>query len=800
MSAHESAEMAWHLVQFSAGNMPLSRSLRVAAEEAPSRRLARAFRLVADQIERGKSLEEALATARLDRLEPWGRWISAKTSDGHWPGMFTHLMEVSSLSRRLRSMVAKSLVYPLLLFCLTMALLALIGTFLLKDFRDLFTDFGISLPVVTIWLLDLGEVVRRAGVWLFAGPVLAVVASWLTARVLFNPAERARLSYHLPLWGPMMESAGWAEGCHVLAVILEQGRDLPRALEEATPGLSDGNVASVFRRAAEGVREGRSFGEAVAQQAGVPEGFGEFLRWGESHRGLAEALRIGGELFEARARTQARYLARICITLSLAFVSWGIVFVVLGLLLPLLNLLNGLSGSISPGVFPYPLSEIGSVLAANWSYMLAAASVLMVLIVLFAMQRRRRFLARCGPFPRRVEPRKRGKLGLRHLMFWLVPLALMLVFAREAGSGVVIVLLGVILPMWIISRAIGRYPKREAQQDGLARVLAVSARNDLPLGPSVKAYSYVCKGRYRMMVESLGHKLSQGESIQGALSKMPGLLSARAERMIRMGTEVGPEAQTLMEAGRGLEGWRADREAWHGALGYGVLVLSLIGGIGLYGATGLTNTYANILSDFAGNAGSNTVDHPGHTIFQWMSQPLPMIGMSGMAIALLGVMLLAMGLGLLYWRSRKRGISRAADRAVLQRAIGMGLERGSAMAEVLQGMAHAHPDRWWRSRLRRAASGIESGMPWEQPLVQEGLLDRAEAGTLAAAGRFGNVPWAFQELAKLGERREHARTRMQARMIQVGLTMMVGIFVLIYALTYFFPIVWILRQVEEWVP
>jgi type II secretory pathway component PulF len=106
----------------------------------------------------------------------------------------------------------------------------------------------------------------------------------------------------------------------------------------------DPEIARGSRNAAAGVGAGEPFPQAIARAEVFPHGFGRLVAWAEGCGSLPDALRVAGELFEARARPQARATAAVFTVIVVMMVLFGVGFMIAALYMPLIQLISELSG------------------------------------------------------------------------------------------------------------------------------------------------------------------------------------------------------------------------------------------------------------------------------------------------------------------------------------------------------------------------------------------------------------------------------------------------------------------------
>src|SRR5271166_801085 len=144
--------------------------------------------------------------------------------------------------------------------------------------------------------------------------------------------------------GGVWRYTSWAEFCHLLALLLESELPLPEALRLAGEGVQNSDLDRACRGMAGEVEKGETLAQAMATRPELPSGLARLLRWATKQNAIAEILHMAGEMFEARAKGQAMFAGTVMAVLAAVIVLWGAFSVVIGLMLPMVMLINRLSG------------------------------------------------------------------------------------------------------------------------------------------------------------------------------------------------------------------------------------------------------------------------------------------------------------------------------------------------------------------------------------------------------------------------------------------------------------------------
>lgn len=321
--------------QVAAAGMPLAAGLRAAASEAESGTLARSLRAIAAELDRGRSLEECLATAR--RVPPHlaGLIRAARRTAAVGP-MLAEWIENRRAARQHWRNVVATLAYPAVSLLLFAVVFLIFASFVVPPFRQLVDEIGIRLPFNTraiFWLSGTGAALF---VTVFGVSALALVA----LRLIGGRAAWSWLMTNLPLIGPAWLWTGAAEMLRCLSLLVRHDVPLPEALVLTAGGITDGYIAQQCRRLATRIEGGKSFTMSLVELRTLPLSIVPLVHWGERHGALAEALCAAADMLEGRLRVKTALLAQVIPPVIFVFVgimACSLVGMIAGTLLPIIQ-------------------------------------------------------------------------------------------------------------------------------------------------------------------------------------------------------------------------------------------------------------------------------------------------------------------------------------------------------------------------------------------------------------------------------------------------------------------------------
>ena len=339
LTSREAGELSQHVAQVSTADLPLSAGLRAAAEETTSRRVALALRWIAGQLDQGRSLEETLTVSgRLLPAHISGLILAAARTGSLGEALF-ELVELQQKTYSLRRELAGGLLYPLVVLLLATGILALTGYYVTGAFKNIFTEFGLRLPMFTQMLLWW----RDTGIWFVGGFVASLLLLMVILRLVGGARRWCLLRGTLPFLGALWRWTGAAEWSGLLSVLLRHQVPLPEALRCAGRGVRDAQIGYLSQCLADGVARGRSLSQMLFTTPQLPAALVPMVEWGEKMGNLPESFRVGQEMLSKRARMRALLLQSILPPILFICIGCAILFVVMGLFMPLIDLISKLS-------------------------------------------------------------------------------------------------------------------------------------------------------------------------------------------------------------------------------------------------------------------------------------------------------------------------------------------------------------------------------------------------------------------------------------------------------------------------
>lgn len=236
--------------------------------------------------------------------------------------------------------VKRAMTYPVLVIVVTFILTMALFRTVVPKILEAVLDMGAALPAPTRLLLVMVEVVKSPWAWLASVLVILAVVGYLRSPQGWRTFTGILVG--APGIGSLLRCAASARLSLTLSMLLAAGSEVMRAcgIAGSSSGLPQFHEDADRIRAE--LREGRFLSQAYNGSALYPPLLCDLLRAGEESGKLAPMLQHAATLFEEETYGRLETLTNLLEPLALAFISLGVGFVLIGVVMPMTTMLSAL--------------------------------------------------------------------------------------------------------------------------------------------------------------------------------------------------------------------------------------------------------------------------------------------------------------------------------------------------------------------------------------------------------------------------------------------------------------------------
>ena len=332
------------LASITNAGIPLERGLRELAKDVSTRPMRRLIKEIAGELEAGVSIEEAFEKRQKNFPPLYGRILKAGVETGRLSEMLTSLNRHLELASQTRRIIFEAVSYPLVVLTLASVIVSGLFLFVIPQFKAILGEMieGRLNPVTTLVLSMTGNV---GPFWITVACLVA--CGFLLAGLMSTSASGRRVKesvfLKVPLLGRVYHSSILSRMAEAMALMVGAGCDMPVCLRLAAGSTGSERLISESEMLAGQIERGVNILEAGQFCRMIPRLFLFSIQLGAQRNELQDNLYSLADMYAEQARSGQLRLQTILLPLMLIGVGGIIMITILGIFLPMVQVVTSLS-------------------------------------------------------------------------------------------------------------------------------------------------------------------------------------------------------------------------------------------------------------------------------------------------------------------------------------------------------------------------------------------------------------------------------------------------------------------------
>ncbi len=324
-------------VTLSRSGLPLQKSLEMLARQTRSEGLRAAVEEVKDRVRGGALLSEAFeSVGKFPKI--YCATLQAGERSGTLDKVLGQYVTYQRTARSFRKKFLSALIYPAFLLIFLTGLIVLIDTFIIPRFSELYNELNVPMPPLTVFVISLGLAIKRMGVFVVIGIVLAILGLRAAGRSQMARLQWDKLKFRLPVAGSLLLKFSVAEFVRTLSTLLQGGLPIVVALQSSAGSVSSPLLARGLEQARIEVMGGRPLSESLRMTNFFPPMALDMIEVGETTGALPTMLDSVAEFFEEDVNIDLSTLVAMVDPIMIAAIALVVLFVLVAFYLPLFSL------------------------------------------------------------------------------------------------------------------------------------------------------------------------------------------------------------------------------------------------------------------------------------------------------------------------------------------------------------------------------------------------------------------------------------------------------------------------------
>jgi len=334
--------------------LPLLRSLQILEAQSKPGPLKSSLIGVTEEVEGGSSLSEAMSKQPKAFDTLYVKMVNAGEIGGVLDVILQRLADFMEKSQRLRRKIRGAMIYPIVVVVIAVLILTAIMIFIIPKFEEIFTDFGVELPGLTIWLIDTSRWVAGAQpdqkvpgfIFLLFSPFLA----WMFWKLIrLAPPGRAltdMIIVRLPIFGQLVRKTVIARFTRTLGTLISAGVPILDAITITKETSGNYVYERALGRVHDSIREGEGFATPLRESKTVDALVVNMVDVGEETGELDAMLMKIADNYEHEVDVAVDSLTKLIEPLMVVALGGMVGTIVVAMFLPLVAMINSLQGGL----------------------------------------------------------------------------------------------------------------------------------------------------------------------------------------------------------------------------------------------------------------------------------------------------------------------------------------------------------------------------------------------------------------------------------------------------------------------
>jgi len=319
---------------------PIEKCLVLLSKQSSNSKFSQILLSINEDITEGNSLSSSMKKYPSIFDEIYTSTIYAGETSASLSEVFQDLSIYLDKEAKIRSQVVGALIYPAVLFFVSIAVIYALLSFVLPQVVEQFVSSNVELPLLTQTLLAFSEVFPI----IIATTLLILIGIYVVQITNIIPQKYqlmiSKYFLFIPLIGPIILYDQTARFCSSMRLMTKAGLNTIDSLQIAQNTFKNKYLKSQVEKVVNKVIAGTSISKAFAQVQIFPEVFQQLLSSGDLGSQVSEMFEKTKEFLDQEVDTRRNLLLTLLQPIVILTMGVFVMLIVLSIMLPLLQMNN----------------------------------------------------------------------------------------------------------------------------------------------------------------------------------------------------------------------------------------------------------------------------------------------------------------------------------------------------------------------------------------------------------------------------------------------------------------------------
>jgi type IV pilus assembly protein PilC len=318
--------------------VPALRTFRLLASETPSLALRESMNKVANDLQEGSSISDALAKHPHIFSGFYVNMVKVGEETGKLSQVFTYLADFLDRTYAATTKAKHALVYPTFVIAAFIGVMILMLTVVIPRISPILIETGAELPIYTKVVLAASQFLLDYGVLTLAGLALVVFFIARYFQTTKGAITLSNIKLNIPYLGNLYQKLYLSRIADNLNTMIASGISVLQALESTAAVVGNDVYETIIKESAQEVKGGKSLSAAFAKYDDIPSIITQMIRIGEESGELGNILKTLAKFYEREVYTAVDTLVDLIQPAIIVVLGVGVGFLLASVLMPIYNI------------------------------------------------------------------------------------------------------------------------------------------------------------------------------------------------------------------------------------------------------------------------------------------------------------------------------------------------------------------------------------------------------------------------------------------------------------------------------
>lgn len=320
----------------------INRALSILANQTPNKKLRQAIRNIEEEVSKGEMLS-----------------VSMKKQEGIFPPLLVSMIEVGEMTgnldqimlrmadqyekeNKINNKVKVAMTYPAVLAVVAVLVVAVMMTFVMPKFLEIFDSMGTELPLITQLLISSSEFIANNIIIIWSLIIIIGIGINMYFKTEHGTYTLSVLKLKMPVIDKLNQKIIVSRFTRTLSVLLSSGIPMIKALELISEIVGNKLAQNEILSMKDNVVRGEGLYKTVKNSEIFPEMLATMISIGEETGSLDNILYKTADFYDEELESQIQTTAAMIEPLLIVVMGVVIGFIVLAIMIPMTNMYDSI--------------------------------------------------------------------------------------------------------------------------------------------------------------------------------------------------------------------------------------------------------------------------------------------------------------------------------------------------------------------------------------------------------------------------------------------------------------------------